>query len=282
MAKLVIVCVLLSLAAIRGWSLHQLDVNDAFLQGDLHEEIYMKIPPGFHKSDANLVCRLNKSIYGLKQALREWFTKFSSELLANGFTQSRADYSLFIYRKSEIIIFILVYVDDIIITGNDNSVISSIKSRLEPKFSIKDLGNLRYFLSIEVSRSSKGIFLCQRKYIIDILQDAGLTGAKTVASPMDQHLKLLHSDGELLPNPSIFRRLIGRLLYLTVTRPDIVYAVNYLSQFMQEPRTAHFDAAIRILRYLKGTLSHDLFLSSSSSLTLQGFTDSDWAGCPTT
>ncbi|XP_026381076.1 uncharacterized protein LOC113275735 [Papaver somniferum] len=250
--------VLLSIAAIRGWSLHQLDVNNAFLQGDLDEEIYMKLPPGLGSEGHSKV------------------------LLAEGFQKSLCDNSLFTYHKGNTSIFVLIYVDDIIITGTDNIFITSLKSRLASYFSIKDLGKLQYFLGIDVSRSSKGIFLCQRKYILDILKDSGLTGSRTSSFPMDAHLKLTSEAGTPLPDPSIYRRLIGRLLYLTVTRPDITYAVNYLSQFMQRPHSSHLDAANHVLRYLKGTIGHGIFLASSTPLILKGYTDSDWAGCPMT
>ncbi|XP_026460021.1 uncharacterized protein LOC113360772 [Papaver somniferum] len=239
----------------------------------------MKIPPGFQKKGDTRVYKLNKSLYGLKKASRQWFDKFSSVLLEEGFQQSRVDYSLFLYHKGAISIYVLVYVDDIIITGNNDLVINQLKHKLEAKFSLKNLG---YFLGIEVSRSPKGIFLGQRKYILDIVQDAGFLGAKPVASPMEQHLKLLPDSGHPIPDPSVYRRLIGRLLYLQVTRPDITYSVNYLSQFLQHPFSGHLDAAYRVVRYLKGTVSHGIFLSATRSLSLDGYTDSDWAGCPIT
>ncbi|XP_026439733.1 uncharacterized protein LOC113338554 [Papaver somniferum] len=242
----------------------------------------MKIPPGFQKKGDTRVYKLNKSLYGLKQASRQWFAKFSSALLEEGFQQSRADYSLFLYHKGAISIYVLVYVDDIIITGNNDLAINQLKHKLEAKFSLKNLGRLQYFLGIEVSRSPKGIFLGQRKYILDIVQDAGFLGAKPAASPMEQHLKLLPDSGHPIPDPSVYRRLIGRLLYLQVTRPDITYSVNYLSQFLQHPCSGHLDAAYRVVRYLKGTVSHGIFLSATSSLSLAGDTDSDWAGCPIT
>ncbi|KAJ9551410.1 hypothetical protein OSB04_015455 [Centaurea solstitialis] len=280
-AKLVTVRILLSISAIKQWPIHQLDINNAFLQGDLHEDVYMKLPPGFSKKGETRVCKLKKSLYGLKQASRQWFSKFSSTLITQGFHQSLADYSLFTLHKDSISVFVLVYVDDIIITGNDDNEISKVKKFLEKSFSIKDLGPLKYFLGIEVSRSSRGIFLCQRKYILDILKDTGMTGARVASFPMEQHLHLKPNDGTPLPDPTRFRRLIGRLLYLSVTRPDIQYAVNNLSQFMQSPHTAHLDAAHRVLRYLKGTISKGILLSSASSLHLSGFSDSDWLGCPT-
>lgn len=142
----------------------------------------------------------------------------------------------------------MVYVDDIIITGTNSNAIQNLKLSLEKEFSIKDLGRLQYFLGIEVSRSNTGIFICQRKYTLDILRDMGMSGARIATFPMEQQLRLTPTDGEPLSDPTQYRRLIGRLLYLTVTRPDIQYAVNTLSQFMQSPRTSHLDVATRILR----------------------------------
>ncbi|XP_026430319.1 uncharacterized protein LOC113326863 [Papaver somniferum] len=280
-AKLVTVRLLLSVASVKGWPLHQLDVNNAFLQGDLEEEIYMKLPPGFSRKGKNSVCKLNK-MNGLKQASRLWFSKFLNTFIQKGFTQSTADYSLFIYKKGLISLCVLIYVDDIIITGNNETSISKLKTYLEKLFSIKDLGKLQYFLGIEVSHSKQGIFLCQRKYILDILKDAGLTGARTSDFPMEQQLQRKPDDGQPMSDPTVFHRLIGRLLYLTVTKPDITYDVNTLSQFMSNPHIAHMDAANRILRYLKSTIGKGHFLSFSSTLHLSGYCDSDWVGCPTT
>ncbi|KAK2969573.1 hypothetical protein RJ640_003580 [Escallonia rubra] len=154
---------------------------------------------------------------------------------------------------------ILIYVDDILLTGNDLQEIERLKKFLLKRFRIKDLGDLKYFLGIEFSRSKKGIFMSQRKYALDILQDSGLLGVRPDKFPMEQILKLTPTDGILLSDQTKYRRLVGRLIYLTVTRPDIVYSVRTLSQFMHEPRKPHWDAAIRILKYIK-----------------------DWGGCRTT
>ena len=227
----------LSLAAVKGWFLHQMDVNNAFLHGDLDEEVYMSLPPGFHSKRecisnlgcSPLVCKLNKSLYGLKQASRQWFAKFSYTLLNFGFVQSKADYCLFTYTKGSSFTVLLVYVDDILLTGNDLGCITDLKHLLNTKFGLKDLGSLKYFLGLKVARSDRGISLNQRKYCLEILQDTGFLGSKPVRTPMEQNLHLSKDVGKLLPDASQYRKLVGRLLNLTLTIPDITYAVHRLS-----------------------------------------------------
>lgn len=281
-AKIISVRCLLALAAARGWSLHQLDVNNAFLHGDLHEEIYMSPPPGLRRQgEEHLVCRLHKSLYGLKQASRQWFAKFSEAIRSAGYVQSKADYSLFIRKQGKSFTALLIYVDDILITGNDPISIANIKKFLHNKFCLKDLGDLKYFLGIEISRSKNGIFISQRKYALEIIKDAGLLGAAPIDTPMDRGLKL-SDKGELLKDPERYRRLVGRLIYLTVSRPDIMYSVHILSRFMHQPRKDHWEAALRVVRYLKSAPGQGLFFSSTSDLRLRAYCDSDWARCPLT
>lgn len=243
--KMTTIRILLSLAAIHGWHLHQLDVNTAFLHGDLDEEVYMKPPPGLHVDDPKLVCKLERSLYGLKQASRQWNAKLTSILISCGYQQAKADYSLFTKYTSSGRTMILVYVDDLVLVGDDMSEIEFVKSLLDSKFSIKDLGTLKYFLGFAIARSSKGISLYQRKYTLDLLQDTGLIGSKPCATPMDPTLKLHKATGSIIPDASVYRRLIGRLLYLTHTRPDISYTVTHLSQFLQAPTDQHLQAALR-------------------------------------
>ncbi|CAL2238958.1 unnamed protein product [Prunus armeniaca] len=280
-AKMVTVRCILALAAAQNWSLHQLDVHNAFLHGDLHEEMYMSLPPSCRRHGENLVCRLNKSLYGLKQASGQWFAKFSEAIQAAGYTQSKADYSLFTCKNGKSFTALLIYVDDILITGNNVAMINSLKQFLHTQFRIKDLGDLKYFLGIEVSRSKQGICISLRKYTLEILKDAGILGARPISFPMEQNIKL-SNEGEILKDPAKYRRLVGRLIYLTITRPDITYVVHVLSRFMHEPRIPHMDAAVQILRYLKYTPGQGILFPTQDDLKLKAFCDSDWAGCPTT
>jgi Reverse transcriptase (RNA-dependent DNA polymerase) len=173
-AKMNTVRILFSIAVNQNWTLYQLDVKNVFLQGNLDEEVYMALPPGHNKEgDATTVCKLNKSIYGLKQSPRTWYGKLSSYLISCDFKVSSADHSLFSKRDENYVIIILVYVDDIIITGNSLEEIKRVKIQLKKNFDIKDLGILKYFLGIEIAHSSKGLFISQRKYTLDLLKETG-------------------------------------------------------------------------------------------------------------
>jgi hypothetical protein len=253
-AKMVTVRTFLAVAAAaaKSWELHQMDVHNAFLHGDLEEEVYMKMPPGFRSPTLNQVCRLRKSLYGLRQAPRCWFAKLAGALKQYGFQQSHSDYSLFTLHKGTLQLHVLVYVDDLIISGNNSAAIHTFKHYLNTCFHMKDLGSLKYFLGIEVARYSTGLFLCQRKYAFDIISEVGILGVKPVAFPLDQNHHLPLADGPPLLDPDHYRRLVGRLIYLFVTRPELSYCVHMLAHFMQHPRQEHWEAPLCIVRYLKG------------------------------
>ncbi|XP_073137802.1 uncharacterized protein [Henckelia pumila] len=204
-AKLTTFRCMLALGAIHDWKLHQMDVQNVFLHGDLTEEVYMRLPPGLHRQGESLVCRLHKSLYGLKEASREWFHKFLSAITTFGFKQSQADHYLFTKVCENSFTAILLYVDDMVITGNNQEAIDNVKAFLASCFKLKDLGLLKYFLGIEIARSKMGISLNQRKYTVDILQEAGLLGAKPAKFPMEQSLKLTPTEGDLLNNPTHYR-----------------------------------------------------------------------------
>ncbi|KAF5459135.1 hypothetical protein F2P56_023115 [Juglans regia] len=271
---------LLSVAVIEYWHLHQLNVNNAFLHGDLNEEVYMQLPPEYSSSIDPSVYKLKKSLYGLKQASRQWLSKLSSSLLQFGFTQGKSDSSLFIRKTLRSFMALLIYVDDVIIASDNLIDVATMKKYLHDTFTIKDLGELKYFLGIEEARSSKGITPCQRKYALDILQDNGFSGCKPAAFPIKSTLKLsANYSFPPLSNPASYRRLVGCLLYLTITRLDLAYSVQALSQFMANPSNIHLQATERVLRYIKATLGQGLFLSVASSLHLKAYSDSDWRGC---
>ncbi|RVW61892.1 Retrovirus-related Pol polyprotein from transposon TNT 1-94 [Vitis vinifera] len=242
-AKLNTVRVLLSLAANLDWSLHQLDVKNAFLNGDLEEEVYMDIPAGLETtSNFNKVCRLRKSLYGLKQSPRAWFERFTKVVKGYGFVQCQSDHTLFVKHFPEgKLTIIIVYVDDIILTGDHEEKIDLLKKLLTKEFEIKDLGNLKYFLGMEIARSKKGIAVSQRKYVVDLLNETGMLGCKPAETPMDTTVKLEESDGSAPVDKGRYQRLVGKLIYLSHTRPDIGFSVSVVSQFMNNPTEKTHD-----------------------------------------
>ncbi|KAG8472240.1 hypothetical protein CXB51_034481 [Gossypium anomalum] len=251
--------VVLALAVSMGWSLRQVDINNAFLNGDLQKEIYMEQLPGFEKQRDNsqlLVCRLRKALYGLKQAPRAWFHKLKEFLL---------------------LLYVLIYVNDIIVTGNNSQTIDGFVRRLDAQFSLKDLGQLNYFLGIEVQYTSTGVFLNQRKYVLDLLQRAGMDKSNSLPTPMVPTCQLSAHEGNPVDDAHLYRSIVGALQYVVITRPDIAFAVNKVCQFMYRPLDMHFKAIKRILRYLRRTLDHSLRFTKSSKLLLKGFSDASWA-----
>ncbi|XP_063940583.1 uncharacterized mitochondrial protein AtMg00810-like [Daucus carota subsp. sativus] len=204
-------------------------------------------------------------------------------LKSAGFVQSLADPSLFIFRHNNHTIYFLLYVDDIVITGSDNNLLERFIHVLGREFDIKDLGPLNYFLGLQVSYQNDGLHIGQLKYAHDLLVKHDMLLSKPVSTPMSAKTTLSSDDGDILANPTAFREIVGSLQYLTITRPDIAYAVNSISQFMSHPRTSHLLAAKRILRYIKGTLNQGLFIRPQCQpLHISAYSDADWAGCPET
>ncbi|RVX15359.1 Retrovirus-related Pol polyprotein from transposon TNT 1-94 [Vitis vinifera] len=282
-AKIASVRLLLSMAAMCSWSLYQLDIKNAFLHGDLAEEVYMEQPPGFvAQGESGLVCRLHRSLYGLKQSPRAWFSRFSSVVQEFGMLCSTADHSVFYHHNSlGQCIYLVVYVDDIVITGSDQDGIQKLKQHIFTHFQTKDLGKLKYFLGIEIAQSSSGVVLSQRKYALDILEETGMLDCKPIDTPMDPNVKLVPGQGEPLGDPGRYRRLVGKLNYLTITRPDISFPVSVVSQFLQSPCDSHWDTVIRILRYIKSTPGQGVLYENRGHTQVVGYTDADWAGSPT-
>jgi len=269
----------IALAASRGWFLYQLDVNNAFLYGDLDEEVYMEVPKGI-LNPLNKVCRLKKSLYGLKQANRQWFSKLSATLISLGYQKSKNDYSLFINKSSTDITIAVVYVDDIMLTGSSSAEIAHVKQHFHSLFGIKDLGKLHYFLGLEVSYIPQGIVLSQKKFTLEFLKDGNLPSSRPVLTPLPSNYKLTPDEGDLLTDPTYYRAMVGKLNFLTHTRPDLSFAVQVLSQFMQQPHTSHLTALQHTLRYIQGTIGQGILLKATDQITLQAYSDSNWAACP--
>lgn len=239
-------------------------------------------PEGYSKVKEGQVCKLKRSLYGLRQALRQWNMEFTKRLCVFGFIQSTVDPCLFMYDSDNGSLFLLVYVDDLLITGTSVELIEDLKILLHQAFTIKDLGCANIFLGLEITRSKEGIYVNQKKYITDILLDTEMNEAKPTQTPLPPGLQLQDDVGENLVDASQYRRLIGRLLYLNFTRPNITYAVHYLSQIVHNPRKPHLQAALHIVRYLKGTCSVGLYYSATASPTLKAYCDVDWATCKKT
>lgn len=279
-AKLNTVRVLLSVAANLDWPLQQFDVKNAFLNGELEEEVYMEVPPGFeHMATDGRVCSLKKSLYGLKQSPRAWFERFTRAVKEKGYTQAHSDHTLFYKHNNTKVAILIVYVDDIVMTGDDLHELEMLKEFLSRQFEVKDLGTLKYFLGMEVARSAKGIAISQRKYVLDLLKETGLLGCKPVATPVDPNQKLEKGDESNSADRARYQKLVGKLIYLSHTRPDISFAVGRVSQFMHCPTDEHFKAAYRILHYLKGNPGKGIILGKNQSRGIEIFTDADWAGC---
>ena len=277
-AKINTIRILFSLVANFDWPLHQFDVKNAFLHGDLEEDVYMDIPPGVNVRDSK-VYKLKKPLYGLKQSPKAWFEKFTRSMVKHGYHQSQGDHTLFMkHSSSGKVTILIVHVDDIIVIGDDSEEIKVLKQKLSEEFEIKDLGKLKYFLGIEVARSQKGIFISQRKYILDLLKEMGMSGCKPADTPIDPNVKLGIGDGESSDNRGQYQRLVRRLIYLSHTRPDIAFAVSLVSQFMHSPYEIHLEAVNRIIRYLKSSPGKGILYSKGNDLGVEAYTDSDWAG----
>ncbi|KAE8705298.1 Mitogen-activated protein kinase kinase kinase YODA [Hibiscus syriacus] len=232
------------------WKLHQLDIKNAFLNGNLEED-----------------------------SPRAWFDRFAKAMTQNGFKQSQADHTLF--RKitpSGKITLLIVYVDDMIIADSDIEEIEKLKMNLAKEFETKDLGSMRYFLGMEVARSEEGLVINQRKYVLDLLAETGMLDCKPVETPMEPGLKFCKDQTGNPINKETYQRLVGKLIYLSLTRPDIAYSVSIVSQHMSDPREEHLEAVNRILRFLKFTPGAELIFRKNQDRTVKVYTDASWGG----
>ncbi|KAJ0795409.1 putative RNA-directed DNA polymerase [Helianthus annuus] len=269
----------LALAARHGWYLHQMDVKTAFLNGKLNEVVYIMQPEGYvKKGEERKVCHLKKALYGLKQAPRAWYSRIDEYFQSHGFKKCVYEHTLFIKVSKEARMVICLYVDDLIIASDSLKMINQFKCSMKKEFEMTDLGNLHYFLGMEVKQENGNIMLSQRKYAENLLERFNMKHCKSISTPMEYGEKLSKEDLEEDVNENLYRSLVGSLMYLTNTRPDIMYAVSKISRFMERPKRSHWEAGKRILRYIQGTLNDGIIYSKGSQGKLIGFSDSDYAG----
>ena len=281
-ARLESVRALIALSVQQSLKLHQVDVTTAFLNGELEEEVYMKQPEGFVVlGKEHLVCKLKKSIYGLKQSPRCWNTALHNQLKKMGFVQTATDPCVYTYSGGEVV-YLGVYVDDIIVAAQSDKKLAEVKKELASRFDIKDLGKLHHFLGMKIvqDEATGSVWIGQPAYTESILKKFGMENAKISPTPVDPNNKLVKATEADEPfDQHIYQSAIGSLLYLSVaTRPDISYAVSNVAKFSANPTTHHWNAVKRIMRYLKGTSDLGLVFKPQKNCDCVGYSDADWGG----
>ncbi|CAN1753150.1 Retrovirus-related Pol polyprotein from transposon TNT 1-94 [Linum perenne] len=278
-ARLEAIRMLCAFASINDFKLYQMDVKSAFLNGDLKEEVYVAQPPGFEDSDFPLhVCRLNKALYGLKQAPRAWYDKLSSFLLDQGFSQGSVDKTLFCKTEKSDLLLVQIYVDDIIFGSRNSLMCANFSSAMQSSFEMSLMGELNYFLGLQIKQYPTGTFICQSKYCRNMLTKFKMDNLKSSPTPMSTTCKLDTDPSGSEVDTKKYRGMIGSLLYLTASRPDISFSVGVCARFQCAPKNSHMIAVKRIFRYLSGTSDFGLWYSKFSDDSLYGFSDSDYAG----
>jgi len=295
--KTVTIRLVLAIAAARDYNLSSIDVRQAYLQASLNRDLYMRMPPGlprFNRAGARLVCKLLRSLYGLRQAGREWAALFSAFLLQWGFTRSVIDVCLYTYSAGDDILWVLVYVDDALIVDNSPALRQRFVADLSNRFPIEDKGELSWILNVGISRdrSRRTLTMSQSLYVSDMLQRYSsyvATGnTRHFAAPLNDRFELDPADAPSIGSPEhadmaqrreIYMQVVGGILWLAnMSRPDLAYAASQLSRFMTNPGPAHFAAAMRVLTYLRDSADRHLYFTPNGTMPFETFVDSNW--CP--
>ncbi|CAL9028710.1 unnamed protein product [Prunus brigantina] len=279
-ARLESVRLLLAIACHLKFKLYQMDVKTAFLNGVLNEEVYVEQPKGFEDPHhPNDVFRLKKALYGLKQAPRAWYERLSSHLLGNGYVRGSVDKTLFVKRFKKDVLIAQVYVDDIVVGSTSDLHVQEFIHVMTSEFEMSLVGELNYFLGLQIKQSHDGIFISQSKYAKSLVTKFGLEGAKSARTPMSTSAKI-HRDllGKSV-DQTLYRSMIGSLLYLTASRPDISFSVGVCARFQSDPKESHLFAVKRIIKYVSGTIDFGLWYTYDTCVNLVGYSDADWAGC---
>lgn len=279
-ARLEAIRIFLAHAAFMQMKVFQMDVKSAFLNGDLKEEVFVEQPPGFiNPTFPNYVYKLDKALYGLKQAPRAWYETLTNFLIEKGFTRGKVDTTLFLRKHKDSTLLVQIYVDDIIFGSTDIKLCERFAKLMQSKFEMSMMGELTFFLGLQVKQSSEGIFINQAKYIKDLLKKYGMEDASPMKTPISPAAKLDKDEQGKCTDSTQYRGMIGSLLYLTASRPDIMFATCLCARFQANPKESHLIAVKRIFRYLKGTPVLGLWYPKESPFDLVGYTDADYAGC---
>ncbi|GJX52351.1 putative ribonuclease H-like domain-containing protein, partial [Tanacetum coccineum] len=278
-ARIEAIRLFLAYASFMNFLVYQMDVKSAFLYGTIDEEVYVSQPLGFVDPEfPEKVYKVEKALYGLHQAPRAWYETLSTYLLDNGFYRGQIDKTLFIKRVKDDILLVQVYVDDIIFGSTKKSLCTDFEQIMHKRFQMSSMGELTFFLGLQVKQKEDGIFISQDKYVGEILKKFGFSSIRTASTPMETNKALTKDeDGEDV-DVHLYRSMIGSLMYLTSSRPDIMFSVCACSRFQVQPKVSHLNAVKRIFRYLKGRPNLGLWYPKDSPFILEAFSDSDYAG----
>ena len=279
-ARLEAIRLLLAYACSKNFKLYQMDVKSAFLNGVINEEVYVSQPPGFENDEyPDYVYKLKRALYGLKQAPRVWYERLSKFLLDHGYSRGKVDTTLFIKRKGKHILLVQVYVDDIIFGSTNIHLVEEFSKVMQGEFEMSLMGELNYFLGLQIKQLDEGTAVCQTKYCRELLKRFGMNDSKSIDTPMPTNGNLDKDDNGKSVDVKKYRGMIGSLLYLTASRPDIMFSVCMCARYQSDPQESHLKAVKRIFRYLHGTSKYGLWYSKGSDCSLVGYSDSDFAGC---
>ncbi|KAI3732428.1 hypothetical protein L1987_63633 [Smallanthus sonchifolius] len=281
-ARLEAIRIFLAYASYKRFKVYQMDVKSAFLHGEISEVVYVSQPPGFEDPmHRDRVYKLDKALYGLHQAPRAWYETLSTHLLNNGFRRGVIDCTLFIREKGGELLMVQVYVDDIIFGSTNDVLCKEFERVMQDKFEMSSMGEMKFFLGLQVDQSETGIFLHQTNYVGDILSRFSMTDAKPAGTPLAINHGISPDDKGEYIDATLYRAMIGSLLYLTASRPDIMFATCLCARYQSKPKVSHLIAVKRIFRYLKGTPDLGLWYSNDDNFELTAYSDSDYSGCKT-
>lgn len=271
---------ILAVAAQKGMKVYQLDVKSAFLYGEITETVYVDQPKGYEKKGhESKVYKLKKALYGLKQAPRAWYSRIERFFTVTGLEKCPHEPTLFFKADDEgNLLIVSLYVDDMIVTGSNSDMVEDFKASMKTEFDMSDLGEMRYFLGVEIIQDETGIYMCQRKYAREILERFKMEECNAVRNPIVPGTKLVKEDSSEKVDASLYKQMVGCLMYLAATRPDLVFVLSLISRFMDLPSQIHMGAVKRVLRYVKGTINLGMHYRKSGSSILEAYSDSDYAG----